>query len=855
MASKIEQLKVGIGGDISDFDKELRKLERSAKGFGTTLGKVGRVGATALVGLGTAAAGFAAVAVDAFSDFEEGIVSVQKTTDLSGDELEEFKKDIMGLSETIPLATTELLEIAGAAGQLGIKGRTNLVKFTEVIAKLGKTTDIEGEAAAKSLARILNITGESIGSVDKLAAAIVDVGNNFATSESEIVSSASEIAKATSSFNISSDQIVGLAGAMTSLGVQAESGGTVIGKAFRALDATIRQGVGPAFEELSRLTGLATDDLQNVFGEDPARVFQLFVEGLQDVAEGGGNVATKLQEFGLTGERVFKVLPTLAQRSDILGRAFTRAGQAAKDATALNEEAAKAFNTTASQLVIAQNKIQNTLAIVGEELAPEIIQAVNDITQVVLDNKESLIAIAQAIAMTVKAIGTVFEVAREGFVFLFDREGRALKKLVTENSKQQEFLKKQLEKRGLSEKQFAAAQKKIREGTAAHRKRLLSKTATQTDAIAIADKKRKERIAKARAGELQKIEKKNNERLVKLNQERINKLTLEDEGASRDVIDRKQEQIDLLAEIDRLERRRAEIELKDTLSDAEREELSQTDKLIEIHNGRYQDLLEKQATFATASESGFADLRTKIERDFELNPITLDVEYDDPGTVPGGGDGGGGGGDTGGGDTGGGGSGGGGDDGGDDGGGGGGSVTIEPVDCSKGAWSSYTPLPGHNCAEGYEAALGSCRQKCCPGWHKGTTSNDFLICVEDEDASDGGYVADPGCTANNCAHWCSTKGWSDDQLMTCVQTCVNSGCRDIPPPPSSSMAGGGGSLSQTPSFSTGGGSQSFAVAPGGAGGAGGSEGGGGVVIELSLKDDLVNFITARQLQNDRFGMS
>ena len=852
MASKIEQLKVGIGGDISDFNRELQKLERSAKGFGTTIGKVGRVGATALTGLGVAAAGFAAVAVDAFSDFEEGIVSVQKTTDLSGEELERFKEDIMGLSETIPLATTELLQIAGAAGQLGIKGRSDLVKFTEVIAKLGKTTDIQGEAAAKSLARILNITGESIGSVDKLAAAIVDVGNNFATSESEIVSSASEIAKATSNFNISSDQIVGLAGAMTSLGIQAESGGTVIGKSFRALDATIRQGIGPAFVELSRLTGIAQDDLKNVFGDDPSRVFQLFVEGLQDVAKGGGDVAAKLQEFGLTGERVFKVLPTLAQRSDILGQAFSRAGQAAKDATALNEEAAKAFNTTASQLVLAQNKIQNTLAIVGEELAPEIIQAVNDITQVVLENKESLIAIAQAIAMTVKAIGTVFEVARAGFVFLFDAEGRALKKLVTENSKQQEFLKKQLEKRGLSEKQFAAAQKKIREGTAAHRKRLASKTATQTDAIAIADKKRKEKIAKARAGELQKIEKQNNERLVKLNQERINKLTLEDEGASRDTIDRKQEQIDALAEIDRLERRRADLELKETLSDAEREELSQTDKLLDIHNARYQDLLEKQDAFEVASMSGFADLRTKIERDFELNPITISTEFEDPGTIPtgGGGDDGGSGGDDGGS------GGGGGGDGGGDGGGGGTTITIEAIDCSTGAWSSYTPLPGHGCAGGYEAALGSCRQKCCPGYHKGTTSNDFLICVEDAaaddtptDTTDGGQ-----CTANNCARWCKDNGWPDDfsVIVNCIRTCVDSGCRNIPPYNSASMSGG--TQSSTPSFSPGGGSPSFAVAPGSSASGGGSQGGGAVVVELSLKDDLVNFITARQLENDRFGI-
>jgi len=111
--------------------------------------------------------------VKLYADFEAGLIGVGKTANLSKAELASLGQDIDALSKRIPVATDELLAIAQSAGQLGVKGAANILKFTETVAKLGTATDLSGNDAAMALARILNVTGETMDTVDVLGSAIV----------------------------------------------------------------------------------------------------------------------------------------------------------------------------------------------------------------------------------------------------------------------------------------------------------------------------------------------------------------------------------------------------------------------------------------------------------------------------------------------------------------------------------------------------------------------------------------------------------------------------------------------------------------------------------------------------------
>ncbi len=360
-------LVIKINGSAKDFLDELDKVKKQTKSLEGVLTKTAKVSAMAFA----AFAGSIALATKAFANYETALVGVGKTTDIEGKKLAAFGKEFQKLSSEIPISTNELLGIAQAAGQLGVSGEKNLLKFTTTIAKLGVATDLTGEQAATALTRILNVTNENIDTIDVFGSVIVALGNNFAASESEIVRMTNEVARSTTVFGVSSAEAAALGTALKSVGVQAQLGGSVVGKAMLKIQQSITKG-GKSFKLLEKLTGQAGDQLKKSFRDDAAGVFQDFIEGLGEMEGGTAAMFEALEEFGLKGDEINKVLPVLAQNSELVGEAFATAAAETKNATALNKEAAKAFATLASTAQKTKNNFDNLLTVIGEQLAPSV---------------------------------------------------------------------------------------------------------------------------------------------------------------------------------------------------------------------------------------------------------------------------------------------------------------------------------------------------------------------------------------------------------------------------------------------------------------------------------------------------
>jgi TP901 family phage tail tape measure protein len=320
--------------------------------------------------------------VGEFADFETALVGVGKTANLDGEELDALGKRIQSLATRIPVATGELLDIGQAAGQLGVEGADNILLFTETIAKLESASDIAGGEAASALTRILNITNENIDTIDTFASVIVRLGNNFAATESQIVRMTNEVAKSTTVFRVSSSEAAAIGTAMRALGIEAAIGGTAVGEAFQAINKTIQEG-GDNFERLQELTSMTGDQLRKTFEEDSTKVFQAFIEGLNKIP--AREIAGELENFDLKGRQIRKTLPVLAVGYEKLADAISQASDETKNATALNEEAQKAFDTLNSKMKTLGNTIDVIQQRIGAALAPAIelavdaLQAVSDI--------------------------------------------------------------------------------------------------------------------------------------------------------------------------------------------------------------------------------------------------------------------------------------------------------------------------------------------------------------------------------------------------------------------------------------------------------------------------------------------
>ena len=397
---KADLRSVGASGERS-IKKIDRASDRASRGLGTLSDRasalrrhmrlLGGAVAAAAVGRGLQQM------VKLYADFETGLIGVGKTADLSGVKLEALGKDIDELSKRMPVATDELLAIAQSAGQLGVKGSDNILKFTETVAKLGTATNLSGDQAAIALARILNVTGEALGTVDVLGSVIVALGNNFAATESQIAEMATEVVRGAAIFGVSSAQASALAAALAAVGVKSEVAGTSIGRILRMMDAAIRSG-GEHLAILTQITGRAAEEFKELFQRDAMATFALFIEGLKRIGAAGGSVADAMAALGLADQRLLKTIPVLANRADLLAQALEIANRETENATALNEEAARAFESLNNQTELMWNNIKSLARAIGADLAPGVtvaVQGLSDLASKAGDAYEWLKLIAQ----------------------------------------------------------------------------------------------------------------------------------------------------------------------------------------------------------------------------------------------------------------------------------------------------------------------------------------------------------------------------------------------------------------------------------------------------------------------------
>lgn len=350
------------------FNHQTKQMRQTLTKVGGSLKSFGR---TATLGVTLPLLAMGGAGVKAFGDFEQGMKGVEKTTGITGPALQKLGENFDKLSTEIPVSTAEMLELAQAGGQLGIKGAKNIEKFTLVMAKLSRASDVAGEDGAKSIARILEVTGSGIGKVDNFAAALVDLGNNAAASESEILEVSNRVAGAIGRFDVGAEKVLGISTALKALGKNAESAGSVVGLSFDAIDQSIKGG-GKELSLLSKLTGIATQDMKKAFAQDAAAVFEKFVGGLSKVQSGGGNMIKVMGALGLSGVRVNDILGTLAKRPKVLSDNLERSAKAFAANVALQNEFEVQTSSFNSEMQVLANTFTSLLRIIGKELAPAV---------------------------------------------------------------------------------------------------------------------------------------------------------------------------------------------------------------------------------------------------------------------------------------------------------------------------------------------------------------------------------------------------------------------------------------------------------------------------------------------------
>lgn len=360
-----------VESQLKNSGKALEEWGTKVENAGDKMEKAGKKMSAFSIATGTALVTSAKSAID----FEDAFTGVEKTVDGTEEQMEELKQGIRDMAKEIPSTTTEISAVAEAAGQLGIKTE-DILSFTRVMIDLGNSTNLSAEEAASSLAKFANVTKMSAEDYDKLGSTIVALGNNFATTEADIVAMATKLASTGELAGLSESQILSLATAMSSVGIEAEAGGSAMSKLLKNIQLAVELG-GDDLKDFAKVAGMTADDFKKAFEEDSVKALSAFISGLNDTERNGKSAIAILDDMGLTEVRLSNTILSLANASDVMTEAVELGSEAWEDNTALTKEANKRYETLKSQITIAINKLKDVAITVGNKLMPSIQKALD----------------------------------------------------------------------------------------------------------------------------------------------------------------------------------------------------------------------------------------------------------------------------------------------------------------------------------------------------------------------------------------------------------------------------------------------------------------------------------------------
>ncbi len=390
------RVKVGLELEASGFEAGAKRAQRAAEGLGAATDKLGGQADKAAGGMSKVAdsvrsnsadlqtagtslaavgAGLTAASVGmgkAAMDWESAFAGVKKTVDDSTEGYAQLEGELRNLAKTLPASHQEIAAVAEAAGQLGVK-RDDIVGFTSTMVDLGETTNLTADEAATAIAQISNVMGtmdrEGSEGVERFGATLVELGNNGASTESEILEMAQRIAGAAKTVGASESDVLALSNTLASMGVRAEQGGGVATRVILKMSAAVDEG-GESLESFAQVAGTSAEEFAAKFRSSPMEALDLVAQGIGRVNAEGGNVTATLQEMGIKGTEETQVMLALASAGDLLSESLRMGDEAWASNSALAAEAAKRYETSEARIRMAWNNIKDAAIDAGGAILP-----------------------------------------------------------------------------------------------------------------------------------------------------------------------------------------------------------------------------------------------------------------------------------------------------------------------------------------------------------------------------------------------------------------------------------------------------------------------------------------------------
>lgn len=314
------------------------------------------------------------------NDIDASYRNLRKTFDATEDDYKKLYDAAMKYSQSNVTSADTMLNMESIAAQLGVGidgGADAIQHFAEVAANLDVATDIDAETIALQMGQIVNVMDDLDNkepkSITGFADALVRLGNNMPTQESNIMQITQRLSAIGNVAGFSTPQLMGWAAAIASTGQKSEAAASGIATTITKISTAVSSG-GDDLKKWAQVANMSAEDFKKAWQNDPSKALKDVIRGLKN---SGDQLFATLTDVDVNGVRQTQTLSALAQTIDTVDTAIGMADNAFNGVTdtfgqagdAANEAGKKAegFSGTLAKL---ENSGQVLAATFGDAMVP-----------------------------------------------------------------------------------------------------------------------------------------------------------------------------------------------------------------------------------------------------------------------------------------------------------------------------------------------------------------------------------------------------------------------------------------------------------------------------------------------------
>lgn len=404
---------------LEDLNRRQKTLNAAKAAYDKSIehrNKLGGAGAT------TAAAGVAMgvpilQAAKDYANFEDAMMGVARQVDGAKDANGRYTKtyfemadSIKALAERIPLATTEIAAIVEAGARMGIKGKENLLAYTETTAIMASAFDLPVDQVGDDVAKIAALYKVPIKSIGELGDVINYLDDNALAKGGDIIDVMKRIAGTADTVGMKYKDAAALASTFLSLGANSEVAGSASNAIMTNLSiATMQSERFQAGLEMLRMNSGA---VQKGMSTDSTGTILKVIDAIKSLPQAKQLEATTRlfgKEFGDDAAKLASNVGEFRKQLE-LTKAVEANGSMQREAMSRNQ-------AMSAQYVLMKNNIFDVSSELGQTLKPALVDLMQTVAGVLRGIRDwtkehpelaaALVKGAAAVAVIVAAVGTL----------------------------------------------------------------------------------------------------------------------------------------------------------------------------------------------------------------------------------------------------------------------------------------------------------------------------------------------------------------------------------------------------------------------------------------------------------------